>query len=69
MGKEKGGEMNYNSTGAMWTGTWEPETETLGGNMIRVSSHSGLMMAEDDEDDDYIWQFVSKDRIAKLMYL
>jgi len=43
--------MNYNSTGAMWIGTWEQETVTFGGNTLRLSSCSGLIMAEDDETD------------------
>jgi len=46
---EKGGEMNYNSTGAMRTGSWEQETETFGDNMLRLSSCSGLIMAENDD--------------------
>jgi len=51
-GNEKSGEMNYNNTGAMWTGTREKETETFGSNMLRLSSCSGLIMAEEDDDDD-----------------
>ena len=47
-GNEKGGEMYYNSTGAMWTGTWDLETQTVRGNMLRISSCSGLIMAEDE---------------------
>jgi hypothetical protein len=50
-GNEKGWEMNYNSTGAMWTNIWEQETETFRDNMLRLSSCSGLAMAEDDDDD------------------
>jgi len=46
--QQKDGEMNYNSTGAMWTGTWEQETETFGGNMLRLASCSGLIMAEEE---------------------
>ena len=29
-------EMNYNSTGAMWTGTWEQETKTFRGNIAKL---------------------------------
>ena len=48
MGGKRNREMNYNSTGTMWTGTLEQETETFGSNMLRLSSCSGLIMAEDD---------------------
>jgi len=47
--QRKGWEINYNSTGAMWTGTWEQENKTFGGNMLRFSSCSGQTMAEDDQ--------------------
>jgi len=45
---EKGGEVNYNSTGAMWTWYMEQETE------LRLSSCSGLIMAEDDDNTDIL---------------
>ena len=38
----------------MWIGTWDEETETFGGNMLRLSSYSGLIMAEYDNVDAYI---------------
>jgi len=31
--------VNYNSTGGMWTGTWEQETESFGHNMLRLSTY------------------------------
>jgi len=53
-GNEKCGEMNYNSTGEMWTDTWEKETQLFRGDMLRLSSCSGLIMAEDDDDNKYL---------------
>ena len=50
-GNEKGGGVDYNSTGAMWTGTLKHDTKTIRGNMLRLSSCSGLIMAEHDNED------------------
>ena len=46
-GHEQGGELNYKNTGARWTGAWEQDT---GSNVLRLSSCSGLIMAEEGVD-------------------
>jgi len=48
-GNERGGEMSYNRTGAMRTGTSEQETETFVGNVLRLSSCSGLIVVKDEK--------------------
>jgi len=55
-GNENGGEMNYNSTVAMWSGTWNKQTKTFADNVLRFSFCSGLTMVEDAELSVLCWE-------------